>query len=251
MTIRSLPTQLINQIAAGEVVERPASVVKELVENSIDAGATRIEIDIEQGGVKLIRIRDNGCGIPKAELALALSRHATSKIEDLEQLESVMSMGFRGEALPSIASVSRLTLQSKSHESDTGWSITSDGGDTLSDPSPSSQQQGTSVEIRDLFYNTPARRKFLRKEKTEFGHIETLIKRLSLSRFDVSFVLLHNKKEVLSLSPAVQQTEKTRRQFSFARSGGAGQKNGCWKLVSTYHDYCPRKKSLSKSCMAT
>jgi len=218
MKIRALPTQLVNQIAAGEVVERPASVVKELVENSLDAGATRIEIDIEQGGIKLIRIRDNGEGISKRELALALSRHATSKIHDLEQLERVLSMGFRGEALPSIASVSRLTLQSKSAEGETGWMITSDGGDSVSEPSPSSQQQGTSVEVRDLFYNTPARRKFLRKEKTEFGHIETLIKRLSLSRFDTSFVLHHNKKEMLSLAPANQQAEKDRRLVSLLGS---------------------------------
>ncbi len=223
MKIRALPTQLINQIAAGEVVERPASVVKELVENSLDAGATRVEIDIEQGGTKLISIRDNGGGIDKDQLALALSRHATSKIHDLEQLERVMSMGFRGEALPSIASVSRLTLQSKTVQAETGWVITSDGGDSVSEPSPSSQQQGTSVEVRDLFYNTPARRKFLRKEKTEFGHIETLIKRLSLSRFDTSFVLRHNKREVLSLAPATKQLEKDRRLVALL--GGAFLEN--------------------------
>lgn len=218
MKIRALPTQLINQIAAGEVVERPASVVKELVENSLDAGSTLVELDIEQGGIKRIRIRDNGQGIDKAELALALSRHATSKIYDLEQLERVKSMGFRGEALPSIASVSRLTLQSKSSESDTGWMIASDGGDNVSEPAPSAQQQGTSVEVRDLFYNTPARRKFLRKEKTEFNHIETLIKKLSLSRFDVSFILRHNGKEMLSLAPANQQIEKERRLVSLLGS---------------------------------
>ncbi len=211
MRIHALPPQLINQIAAGEVVERPASVVKELVENSLDAGATRIEVEVEQGGVRLLRVRDNGGGIYHDDLALALSRHATSKITSLEELEQVRSMGFRGEALPSIASVSRLTLSSKAAEEGSGWTVNGDGGEKVAPPSPSAHPQGTTVEVRDLFYNTPARRKFLRTEKTEFRHIETLVKRLALSRFDISFQLLHNQREVLSLPLADQRREQERR----------------------------------------
>ncbi|MES9857160.1 MAG: DNA mismatch repair endonuclease MutL [Sedimenticola sp.] len=211
MRIHALPPQLINQIAAGEVVERPASVVKELVENSLDAGATRIEVEVEQGGVRLLRVRDNGGGIHHDDLALALSRHATSKIATLEELEQVLSMGFRGEALPSIASVSRLTLSSKAEEEGSGWTVTGDGGEKVAPPSPSAHPQGTTVEVRDLFYNTPARRKFLRTEKTEFSHIETLVKRLALSRFDISFQLRHNQREVLSLPLADQRREQERR----------------------------------------
>ncbi len=202
---------MINQIAAGEVVERPASVLKELVENSLDAGATRIEVDIEQGGAKLIRVRDNGGGIHPEDLRLALSRHATSKIATLEELERVSSMGFRGEALPSIASVSRLSVASRATGQERGWSVSSDGGDRFVDPVPSAHPQGTTVEVRDLFYNTPARRKFMRTEKTEFGHIETQLKRLALSRFDVSFSLSHNRKEVFTLPLADQLLEQERR----------------------------------------
>ncbi len=210
MRIQPLPSQLISQIAAGEVVERPASVVKELLENSLDAGATRIEIEIEQGGIKLIRIRDNGSGIHRDDLQLALSRHATSKVASLQQLEQVTSMGFRGEALASIAAVSRLRLISRGGDSDSGWVIDSassgDGG-----LEPAAHPQGTTVEVRDLFYNTPARRKFLRTEKTEFSHISTLVKRLALSRFDVSFLLSHNQRELLSLPLAVEVKEQERR----------------------------------------
>lgn len=202
---------MINQIAAGEVVERPASVIKELVENSLDAGATRIEVDIEQGGGKLIRVRDNGGGIHPEDLRLALSRHATSKIGSLEELERVSSMGFRGEALPSISSVSRLSIASRATGQEGGWSVSSDGGDQFIDPVPSAHPQGTTVEVRDLFYNTPARRKFMRTEKTEFGHIETQLKRLALSRFDVSFSLSHNRKEVFTLPLAGQILEQERR----------------------------------------
>lgn len=202
---------MINQIAAGEVVERPASVIKELVENSLDAGATRIDVDIEQGGGKLIRVRDNGGGIHPEDLRLALSRHATSKIASLEELERVSSMGFRGEALPSISSVSRLSIASRATGQEGGWSVSSDGGDQFVDPVPSAHPQGTTVEVRDLFYNTPARRKFMRTEKTEFGHIETQLKRLALSRFDVSFSLSHNRKEVFTLPLASQILEQERR----------------------------------------
>ncbi len=201
MTIRRLPTQLVNQIAAGEVVERPASVVKELVENSLDAGARRIEIEIEQGGAKLIRVRDDGAGIPRDELALALSRHATSKVASFEDLEAIHSMGFRGEALPSIGSVSRLRLISRSQEQEQAWEVAGDGSDHFPDPKPAAHPQGTSVEVRDLFYNTPARRKFMRTEKTEFGHVQALVQRLALVRFDVGFTLQHNRKPVLSLPP--------------------------------------------------
>jgi DNA mismatch repair protein MutL len=201
MPIRRLPTQLVNQIAAGEVIERPASVVKELLENSLDAGARRIEIDIEQGGTKLIRVRDDGAGIAQAELALALSRHATSKVASLQDLEAIQSMGFRGEALPSIGSVSRLRLVSHSQESEQAWEVDGDGSEPSAEPKPAAHPQGTSVEVRDLFFNTPARRKFLRTEKTEFGHIQGLVQRLALVRFDVGFVLQHNRKPVFSLPP--------------------------------------------------
>ncbi len=209
MRIHALPSQLINQIAAGEVVERPASVVKELLENSLDAGASRIELDIEQGGIKLIRVRDNGSGIFKNDLALALSRHATSKVGTLQDLEQVSTLGFRGEALPSIASVSRLILTSREQEADSAWTI--NGSDSPSEPAPAAHPVGTTIEVRDLFYNTPARRKFLKTERTEFIHIDSLIKRLALSRFDVGFVLRHNQKEILSLVPAITDAEKSAR----------------------------------------
>jgi DNA mismatch repair protein MutL len=211
MRIHLLPTQLVNQIAAGEVVERPSSVVKELVENSFDAGARQIQIDIEQGGARLIRIRDDGCGIDKDDLPLALSRHATSKISTLEDLEHVASMGFRGEALPSISSVARLTLISRTAESDCAWRVAADGSERDFDPQPDPHPQGTTVDVRDLFYNTPARRKFLKSEKTEFDHIETLIKRMALSRFDIGFRLTHNQKEILNLKPAEALPEQEKR----------------------------------------
>jgi DNA mismatch repair protein MutL len=202
MPISHLPPQLVNQIAAGEVVERPASVVKELLENSLDAGAGRIQLDVEQGGVRRIRIRDDGSGIPKEELALALSRHATSKIASLEDLERVASLGFRGEALPSIASVSRLTLTSAIAGAQSAWSIRGDGGDRFEPPAPAAHPTGTTVEVRDLFFNVPARRKFLRTERTEFGHLEEVVRRIALSRFRVGFELTHNRKPGLRLPPA-------------------------------------------------
>ncbi len=211
MRIHSLPTQLVNQIAAGEVVERPASVVKELVENCFDAGASQINIDIEQGGTRLIRIRDNGCGIEKEDLPLALSRHATSKIASLKDLENVSSMGFRGEALPSISSVARLTLISREAEAECAWRVAADGTEKDFNPQPDPHPFGTTIEVRDLFYNTPARRKFLKTEKTEFGHIENLIKRMALSRFDIGFCLTHNQREILNLKPAQTEAEKEQR----------------------------------------
>jgi DNA mismatch repair protein MutL len=211
MRIHSLPIQLVNQIAAGEVIERPSSVVKELVENSFDAGAGQITIDIEQGGARLIKIRDDGCGIIKEDLPLALSRHATSKIATLKDLEQVASMGFRGEALPSISSVARLTLISRTADSDCAWKINADGTERDVDIQPDPHPQGTTVDVRDLFYNTPARRKFLKAEKTEFAHIETLMKRMALSRFDIGFTLSHNQREILNLRPAATDIEQEQR----------------------------------------
>ncbi|PPD04216.1 MAG: DNA mismatch repair endonuclease MutL [Methylobacter sp.] len=211
MRIHALPIQLVNQIAAGEVVERPSSVVKELVENCFDAGASKISIDIEQGGLRLIKIRDDGGGIMKDDLPLALSRYATSKIASLADLEHVASMGFRGEALPSISSVSRLTLTSRTSDADCAWCIDSDGSEQNFDLRPDPHPLGTTVAVRDLFYNTPARRKFLKSEKTEFGHIESLIKKMTLSRFDIGFALTHNQREVLNFKPAVDQSSRERR----------------------------------------
>ncbi|WP_159867604.1 MULTISPECIES: DNA mismatch repair endonuclease MutL [unclassified Raoultella] len=194
MPIQVLPPQLANQIAAGEVVERPASVVKELVENSLDAGATRIDIDIERGGAKLIRIRDNGCGIKKDELALALARHATSKIASLDDLEAIISLGFRGEALASISSVARLTLTSRTAEQQEAWQAYAEGRDQDVTVKPAAHPVGTTLEVLDLFYNTPARRKFMRTEKTEFNHIDEIVRRIALARFDVTINLSHNGK---------------------------------------------------------
>ncbi|MFV0575503.1 MAG: DNA mismatch repair endonuclease MutL [Vibrio sp.] len=196
MAIKILPARLANQIAAGEVVERPASVVKELVENSIDSGATRIDIDIEKGGSKLIRVRDNGSGIEKDELGLALSRHATSKIHSLDDLEAILSLGFRGEALASISSVSRLTLTSRTATQTEAWAAYAEGRDMAVKLTPAAHPIGTTVEVVDLFFNTPARRKFLRTEKTEFTHIDELLKRIALSRFSVSITLRHNGKVI-------------------------------------------------------
>ncbi|MCH7537343.1 MAG: DNA mismatch repair endonuclease MutL [Proteobacteria bacterium] len=196
MPILQLPSHLINQIAAGEVVERPASVVKEVIENSLDAGAQSVHIDIVAGGQKLIRIRDDGKGIVKSELALALSRHATSKISSLDDLQVVASLGFRGEALPSIASVARLTLSSRAVDSASAWQVEADAGQ-ISAPQPAAHPHGTTVEVHDLFYNTPARRRFLRTERTEFGHIEKWVRRLALSRPEIAFVLTHNQRTVL------------------------------------------------------
>jgi DNA mismatch repair protein MutL len=210
MTIKILPARLANQIAAGEVVERPASVVKELVENSLDAGATKIEIDLSKGGSKLIRIRDNGSGINKQELSLALSRHATSKIDSLDDLEAISSLGFRGEALASISSVSRLTLTSRTATQSEAWSAYAEGREMAVKLDPAAHPKGTTVEVADLFFNTPARKKFLRTDKTEFSHIDELLKRIALSRLDVTIMLRHNGKMVRQYRAAknTQQTEK-------------------------------------------
>jgi len=210
MRIQLLPPQLVNQIAAGEVVERPAAVVKELLENSLDAGARAIEIDIEQGGVRRVRVRDDGGGIHKDDLPLALRRHATSKIRSLDDLEQVLSLGFRGEALPSIGSVSRLELSSRTEADSHGWRVTGEG-DALSTPEPTAHPVGTTVEVHDLFFNVPARRNFLRTEQTEFGHIEDLVKRIALSRFEVGFTLRHNQRVVHSLRPLQQPGEHGQR----------------------------------------
>lgn len=218
MRIHALPTQLVNQIAAGEVVERPSSVVKELVENCFDAGASHISIDIEQGGVRLIKIRDDGCGIEKEDLALALSRHATSKIATLHDLEQVLSMGFRGEALPSISSVARLNLISRTADAACAWRVEADGTEQQTEPQPDPHPLGTTVVVQDLFYNTPARRKFLKAEKTEFTHIETLVQRMALSRFDIAFTLTHNQKEIFKLKPAPDATAQEQRIASICGS---------------------------------
>lgn len=211
MRIYALPPQLVNQIAAGEVVERPASVVKELVENCFDAGASQISVEIEQGGARLIKIRDNGCGIEKDDLALALSRHATSKIQSLQDLEQVATMGFRGEALPSISSVSRLSLISRVADADCAWRVQADGSEEELDPQPDPHPLGTTIEVCDLFYNTPARRKFLKTDKTEFTHIDTLFKRMALSRFDIAFELKHNQREVFNFKLAQTQAGQEQR----------------------------------------
>lgn len=211
MPIQVLPPQLANQIAAGEVVERPASVVKELLENSLDAGATRIEIDIERGGAKRIRIRDNGSGIAKEELALALARHATSKIASLDDLESITSMGFRGEALASVSSVSRLTLTSRTAAQSEAWQAYAEGRELAVTLKPAAHPVGTTADVVDLFYNTPARRKFMRTEKTEFTHIDEVIRRIALARFDVTFILQHNGKTVRQYRAVSQQSQHLRR----------------------------------------
>jgi DNA mismatch repair protein MutL len=202
LPIQLLSDALISQIAAGEVIERPASVVKELVENALDARAKRIEVELERGGCGLIRVRDDGIGIQPEEIALALARHATSKIASLDDLERVATLGFRGEALPSIASVSRLSLVSRSATAAHAWSIEARDG-AIAAPVPASHPPGTSVEVRDLFFNVPARRKFLRSDATEYQHIVRMLERLALSRFAVAFTLVHNGKTVWSL-PAAQ-----------------------------------------------
>jgi DNA mismatch repair protein MutL len=221
--IHLLSPRLANQIAAGEVVERPANIIKELVENSLDAGASRIEIDVEQGGIKLLRIRDDGHGIPKDDLPLALSRHATSKISTLDDLEAVRSLGFRGEALASISSVSRLTMTSATaaadseaeggsdNESGQAWQVEVEGREMAANVKPAAHPKGTTLEVRDLFFNTPARRKFLRTEKTEFNHVDEYFKRLALSRYDVAFSLRHNQKVIHSLRPAIRNIDKEKR----------------------------------------
>ncbi len=208
--IRPLSPELVNQIAAGEVIERPASVVKELVENSLDAGARRIDIDIEQGGARLIRIRDDGAGIEADDLPLAVSAHATSKIASFEDLERVGTLGFRGEALPSIASVSRFALTSRTAVAEHAWRIEVDGGKPQA-PRPAQHAQGTTIEVRDLFYNVPARRKFLRAERTEFNHIDDLVRSIALARGEVEFRLSNDGKPVRLYKPVRDAGDAERR----------------------------------------
>ena len=209
--IEELDPLVANQIAAGEVVERPASVVKELVENSIDAGATEIVIDIVQGGHELIRIRDNGSGIGEQDLKLALFRHATSKVHDFSDLEAISTLGFRGEALASIAAVSRLRLTSKTRQADSGFVIESNDGLVVDDVAPAAHPIGTTVVVRDLFFNTPARRKFLKTPRTEYQHIETIVQRMALSAFGVAFKLTHNDKLIFHCPVAATEEIKQQR----------------------------------------
>ena len=210
MPIQVLPDELVNQIAAGEVIERPASVVKELVENSLDAGSRRIDVELEAGGCGLIRVRDDGMGIAPHEIGTALARHATSKIASLDDLEKIATLGFRGEALPSIASVSRLSLISRSEAAEHAWALNARDGEMTS-PTPASHPQGTSVEVRDVFFNVPARRKFLRSESTEYQQVVRMLERLALSRFDVGFSLSHNGKNVWTLAAARSAEERLAR----------------------------------------
>ncbi|MFT7286637.1 MAG: DNA mismatch repair protein MutL [Halieaceae bacterium] len=209
--IKRLPARLANQIAAGEVVERPASVVKELLENSLDAGSTRVDVDVEAAGTRLIRIRDDGAGIAEEDLPLALDRHATSKIASLEDLERVGSFGFRGEALASIGSVSHLTVSSATAEGNAGAAASCSGRDMAVQLKPAAHPRGTTVEVRDLFFNTPARRKFLRTERTEFNHLEEVVKRLAMSRFDVAFSLRHNGRQLHDLRRCTDESDRLRR----------------------------------------
>lgn len=244
MPIQRLPSHLINQIAAGEVVERPASVVKELLENAIDAGGTRLDVQIRAGGQKLIQVRDNGKGIVPEELPLAVSRHATSKIGSLEDLESVATMGFRGEALSSIASVSRFRIVSRAESQGSGWMIENGSGQP-GEPEPAAHPVGTTVVVSDLFYNTPARRKFLKTIRTEFSHIEQLVKRLALGNPQVGFRLTHDDKAVLDLPPggAVEAQEQRLRKvcggkfveaaIAIAESGAGCELSG-WVAEPTF-----------------
>jgi len=209
--IKKLSQLLANQIAAGEVAERPASVVKELIENSIDASAQHITIDIEKGGVGLIKIHDDGVGIHKDDLELAVNCHATSKIIEQDDLINVGTLGFRGEALASVSSVSRFCLTSNIVGQETAWQLLLDGRDDSSKLQPASHPRGTTVEVRDLFFNTPARRKFLRAERTEFNHIEEIVRRIALSRFEVGFTLKNNQKEILNLRPSKNENDRIKR----------------------------------------
>jgi DNA mismatch repair protein MutL len=210
MTIRVLSEQLIHQIAAGEVVERPASIIKELVENSLDANATQISVEVEEGGIRRCRVVDDGSGIERDELTLALARHATSKISSIDDLERVGTMGFRGEALPSIASVSRMRVVSRTRSSEIGYAVTADNG-AFSEPTPSPHPVGTTVDVSDLFFNVPARRKFLRAERTELQHLLRMIERLALARFDVGFKISSNRRVIVDYPRALKDEERTHR----------------------------------------
>jgi len=244
MTIRVLPEQLIHQIAAGEVVERPASVIKELVENSLDAGARAIEIEVEGGGATLCRVRDDGAGIPADQLVLALARHATSKIGRVEDLEAVRTLGFRGEALPSIASVSRVRMTSRTADASVASTVTGADG-VVTGPAPQAHPPGTTVEVRELFFNVPARRKFLRAERTELTQIERLVERLALSRFDVGFRLTSARRTLAEHPPALDEQGRDARVAAvlgdeFIRHAlkldhdGAGLRLHGWFCLPTY-----------------
>ena len=211
MRIHRLSTHLANQIAAGEVVERPASVIKELVENSLDAGALNIDVEVEQGGVRLIRVRDDGEGIHRDDLVLALSRHATSKIASFDDLEGVTSLGFRGEALPSIGSVARLTVTSRFRGETQAWQVSAEGADCREALKPAAHPEGTTVEVRDLFFNTPARRKFLRTGRTEFLRLDEVLRRIGLSRFDVTLTLKHDRKQIHHWRAAADEAGRRKR----------------------------------------
>ncbi len=245
MRIKRLDTHLTNQIAAGEVVERPAAVVKELIENSLDANASDITIEIKQGGHELIRVRDDGVGIHPKDLCIAIERHATSKIATFKDLEAVMSLGFRGEALASITAVSRLTLTSRTADSESGFSIASEGNHSDPDIRPSAHPKGTTIEVKDLFYNTPARRKFLRTTKTEFQHIETMVRRLALSCYGVGIKLIHNQKTIFSSRATEGTIGKERRvaeimgrafmqEALFIEFSAAGMKLWGWVGLPTF-----------------
>ncbi len=241
--IQKLPPVLANQIAAGEVVERPAAVVKELIENSLDAGATQIDIEVAQGGQSLIRVRDNGSGIHPDDFPLALSRHATSKIKHTEDLGNICTLGFRGEALASIGSVSRLSLTS-ALAGQSGWQIQV-AGDEVSALHPAAHPQGTTIDVRDLFFNIPARRKFLRSEKTEFDHIDELVKRMALSSLHIGFTLKHNQKIVRQYFPAASHDQAAERLCAllgpafvehalFIEADGAGMRLEGWIAEPTF-----------------
>ncbi|WP_290524075.1 DNA mismatch repair endonuclease MutL [Alcanivorax sp.] len=217
--IQLLDSRLANQIAAGEVVERPASVLKELLENALDAGSESINVDVEQGGVKLLRVRDNGHGIERDDLPLALSRHATSKIRGLEDLEAIGTLGFRGEALAAISSVSRLTLASNVEGEAEGWQVQVEGRDMAPSVTPAGHPRGTTVTMRDLFFNTPARRRFLRTEKTEFNHLEEVFRRIALSEFNTAFRLTHNQKVIHQLPAGLDDTLRAARVAKLCGKG--------------------------------
>ena len=217
--IQLLDSRLANQIAAGEVVERPASVLKELLENALDAGSESITVDVEQGGVKLLRVRDNGHGIERDDLPLALSRHATSKIRGLEDLEAIGTLGFRGEALAAISSVSRLTLASNIEGQAEGWQVQVEGRDMAPTVTPAGHPRGTTVTMRDLFFNTPARRRFLRTEKTEFNHLEEVFRRIALSEFNTAFRLTHNQKVIHQLPAGLDDTLRAARVAKLCGKG--------------------------------
>jgi len=217
--IQLLDSRLANQIAAGEVVERPASVLKELLENALDAGSESISVDVEQGGVKLVRVRDNGSGIDRDDLPLALSRHATSKIRGLDDLEAIGTLGFRGEALAAISSVSRLTLASNVEGEAEGWQVQVEGRDMAPSVTPAGHPRGTTVTMRDLFFNTPARRRFLRTEKTEFNHLEEVFRRIALSEFNTAFRLTHNQKVIHQLPAGMDDTLRAARVAKLCGKG--------------------------------